>query len=211
MPNWCSNTYAFYTKDEDKRELQKLHKKLLAILDVKSETKNDFEPGWLGKVASHHGLDWEKIPCRGHIELIDEYDGECSFFKIYTETAWCPTEELWEAVISQYEGVSLVYTAEEPGCEIYVNTDACGTYLVDKYLIEVCGDAPIPKSWFPNKEKPKCLEIREYFSSLENTLDYCSKFTGEEFNGISELKDYFAKTFSERCDVIACVHEFSSE
>jgi len=97
MPNWCSNHYAFYTDDENKDELLRLYNKLSDIMEIPSEIKNDFEPGWLGKIATEHGLDIEKISCRGWIEYLEDYEPESNFFTLQSETAWAPTDELWQS------------------------------------------------------------------------------------------------------------------
>ena len=208
MPNWCSNHYAFYTDDENKDELLRLYNKLSDIMEIPSEIKNDFEPGWLGKVATEHGLDFEKISCRGWIEHLEDYEPESNFFTLQSETAWAPTDELWQAVVAQYEGVYFVYVAEEPGFEVFINSDSEGVYFPDKYLIEVHGDIPIPEGWYPDQDKLGCLDIREYFSDFEELADYCADFTGREFSTLEELQGYLSGIFDEEDNAFACIREF---
>jgi len=131
MPNWCLNHLVFFTNGEGNKELSRLYKKLEAIFETPSEHKNDFEPSWLGKVAIAHGFDINKFPCRGWISQLDDYEPESNYFMLQSETAWSPTDELWQSVVAQYEGVSFVYIAEEPGFEVFINTDRKGIYNDD--------------------------------------------------------------------------------
>ena len=209
MPNWCTSRCGFFCADEHKNELARLYKNLSAVLETPSEVKNGFELGWLGKVAIHHGLDWQEYSCRGTIEELGEFEPGDNFFTLDSETAWAPTVELWEAVIAQYEGVSFIYIAEEPGSDIFVNTDVEGRYFTDRYLIDIFGNGPIPESWYEGKEKPDCLEIREYFENFDDIADYCADFTGKQFGTFEELQNYFAEIFGENDGIHVGVHEFT--
>ena len=210
MPNWCYSKYAFFTNDEDKSELARLHKNLVDIIKTQSQKKNDFEPGWLGKVAMKHGFDWEQISCRGYIEELGEYEPGDSYFTLSGETAWGPTDDLWEAVIEQYKGISFVYVAEEPGNGVYINTDTDGVYFTDRFLMDIYGDVPIPEGWYPNQEKPVALEIHEYFDSFEDLNEYCTHLTGKSFDTLEKLSDYFNEVFADEGDVIFGIHEYTA-
>jgi len=209
MPNWCSSKYAFYADDENKDELLRLHNNLSGIMKTPSEVENGFEPGWLGKVAIKHGIDWESLPCKGTIEHLDRYKPGGNFFTLNAETAWSPTEELWETVIARYEGISFVYIAEEAGNGIFTNTDAAGTFFPEKYLFEIWGNAPIPEGWFAGGGKPGSLCIREYFEDFGELADYCAKLTGKEFGTFEELQSYFFGIFEEE-NIFVGIHEFEA-
>ena len=118
---------------------------------------------------------------------------------------------MWEAVIAQYEGVSFVYMAEEPGSEIFINTDTTGIYLPEKYLMEIYGDAPVPDGWYVNKDKSGCLNIREYFDNFGDLTDFCTELTGKEFNTLGELQTYFSELFDEEDNTTANIYEFTAE
>jgi hypothetical protein len=120
-------------------------------------------------------------------------------------------DELWEAVIAQYDGISFVYTAEECGERIYINTDTEGLYLPERYLLDIYGDASIPKDWYANQDKPLCLEIREYFSSFDGLREYCIKLTGKKFDTFEALEGYLSDIFDEEDNTFANVHEFTSD
>jgi hypothetical protein len=179
-------------------------------MEKPSEVKNGFEPGWLGKVLIEHGLDWEKISCRGTIDNLDDCEPDCNFFTLDSDTAWSPTIELWEAVVAKYTGVSFVYIAEEAGSEIYINTDIEGTYFPDRFLLEIHGDAPIPEGWYPGQDKPKLFEIREHFTDFDELVYFCASLTGKEFGTLEEIQGYFSDIFDNEDNTIAGVHEFET-
>jgi len=204
MPNYCSSKYAFFANDENIGELKRLHDCLTDTIAVLSQVKNDFEPGCLGKVAIEHGIDPKCIPCRGGINYLSNFEAESGYFTLDTETAWAPMDELWEAVISRYSGISYVYIAEEPGLEVYINTDVEGTFFTERYLFEICGYTPVPEGWCVDDEKLDYLEIRKYFKDFDELADYCTKLTGKEFGTFEELKSYFFDILGKDC-----IHEFA--
>jgi len=211
MPNWCSTKYVVFTDNDDKAELVRLYNNLSATLKTPSEVGNGFGAGWLGDVAIKHGFEWETYPCRGSIEHMDEYDSDSNHFSFNTETAWGPCDELWEAIIEQYEGVSHVFLSEEPGCEYFVNTDVEGRFLSEQYLFELVGDAPVPESWYEGyPDKPTCLDVREYFNSFDELVDYCTDITGCEFSSLEELREHLNSVFDEDANVIVNIREFEA-
>jgi len=243
MPNWCYSTYAFKSTNANKDNLQRLHQKLAGVVMKPSGVDMDFANGWLGEVATVHGLDFEQIPCRGEITHLDAlikgggddcgshfeaYD-DC-YFKLETETAWCPMTELCDAVIEQYEGVSYVYVAEEAGCDIFINTDIEGQFFDQRYLLEICCNMAslIPDDWsFENVVRPVAssegseagligLDIMEYFRSFGDLQDYFTKLTGRDYETLAEMLNYLDEvifeTYGEQNSyLMANIREFTFE
>jgi len=207
MANICCNKYAFYSNDESTDELKRFHKNLSAIMETPTK---DSTIG-LDLVVTMHGLDCNKIACKGTIDNLGDYSPESNFFTLNSDTAWAPTEGLWKVVTAQYKGVSFVYIAEECGANIYVNTDAEGLYLPERYLLEICGDALIPDGWYANQEKPDYLDIRDYFNNFDDLMDYCTELTGKNFDTLKELQVYISDHFDEEANTIAKVIEFTDE
>jgi len=209
MANPCSCRYAFYADNESKSELLRLYNKLSAIMKPASVVKSSDDPSWLGNVAIAHDLNMEVIPCRGSIEDLGDYEPSSDFFTLECETAWAPMDKLWETVVAQYKGIAFVYIAEEPGSDIYTNTDVDGRFFPDRYLLEIWGDISIPEDWYAGQQKPDCLDIREYFSNLDSFMEYCANFTSEKFNTFEEWQYYFSRVFERVGNVIVGVHEFT--
>ena len=209
MPNWCSTKYVAYTDREDQSELKRFYSNLAMIMQKPSEIENGFGAGWLGDVAVKHGINWERISCRGTIEHLDEYETGDSSFSFETETAWGPCDELWEAVIGKYDGVSYVYLSEEPGCDYFVNSDTKGRFLTERFLLEMWGDEPIPEEWYARRvTKPSCLDEREYFSDFGALAEYCGEITGRKFATFDELCNYFYNLFDEESNAFVAIREF---
>jgi hypothetical protein len=207
MANICCNKYVFYATGENKDELFRLHRNLADVMETTAKAK---EHGCLGAVADKHGIDRDKVSCRGTIEDLGDYNPGGDHFILDCDTDWNPMDELWEAVIAQYEGVSFVYKAEEPGFDIFTNTDTEGIYFPEKYLLNIWGNAPIPGGWYANQEKPGCLEIWEYFKDFEELADYCAKVMGRKFSTLEKLQNYLSELFDEEDNTIANANEFTA-
>ena len=212
MPNWCYSSYVFYSEEADEGELARLHRTIVEIMQKPSDVENGFEPGWLGKVAIAHGFDWEKIPCRGKITHIDDYTGLCSSFKLETETAWAPMDELWEAVVSRYKGVSFVYLSEESGMGIFVNTDCTGRFFPERFLLEVCLEDFVPDGWCVDCEtESTCLDVREHFCGFVGLQTRFTELTDRKFDNIEDMQRYLNDVV-EGCEHgHGCVYEYSFE
>ena len=252
MPNWCYSKYVFYKCTEDESELIRLHRTLSDIL-TPSETDKGSDPSWLGNVAIKHGFDWKELSCRGTIDHLDEYVLGSGSFMLESETAWAPTDDLWEAVVAQYDGIAFVYVAEEPGMEIFINTDISSAYFSERYLLDISSYDYIPNGWhvrhedyraegsegsegydrsdvadrsdrsdkfdkfdesgksyWQNQDKPKGLDVREYFKDFDKLKDYCTELTGQIFSTFNEISNYFEEIVDKNDCLFAGVYEFSA-
>ena len=137
MPNWCSTTYAFYNASiSDDEDFTRFKNEMSAFLKESLNTKSDTDR-WLGTLAKHFGFDTETFPygLRGWITY---YENCGDHFKIWVEDAWCYHNGVFELILEKYfPDVAYVLCAEEPGCEVYVNTDIDHDYLVDKYCVSI--------------------------------------------------------------------------
>jgi len=211
MANPCCNINVFFTNDEDKSELLRLHNNISSVVQAALNAPKGPEPAWLGEIAKIHGIDIQNISCRGSIEYLEDYDPESDHVKLETETAWNPTTELWEAVASKYKGISFVYRAEEAGSDIFINTDAEGTYLPERYLLDIDGNMTIPEGWYPNQKKPEYIEIYEYFESFDALSKYCANITGITFEDFVAMKDYLDDIFASEENTTFGLREFKNE
>ena len=200
MANYCSNNIAFYSKD--RAVLQDLFTKINDVLD---NTNNHS----IYQLILKHGYSEEaakKITdCRDYITYAEDKltDLSCgySYFKIDTESAWQPNMTTFFYLLQdKYANkISLVYTSEEPGSGVFINTDVDGLFFNDRYKIDCCLDSNYFTDYFTDfneviefiqEDYPKadvCIydspeEIRNkvitaYGSSSEDNFFYLDRFT----------------------------------
>ena len=55
-----------------------------------------------------------------------------------TSTAWIPYPEIWDAILNKnFADVHYVFFAEEPGMQLYVNTDVDHDYFEEAYKVSI--------------------------------------------------------------------------
>ena len=121
MANCCYTQIRFYGNETAVTDLFK------RIFHATSEDthpdKSICDRSWLGNITEEFGIDFERegISVRGNITDIS-YDSST----IYTDTAWTPKLQMWNAIIAKHysddSGEPLIYfdwLAEEFGCDIY--------------------------------------------------------------------------------------------
>lgn len=185
MANWCDTTYVFEGTREDIFRFQN---------DLKKYTSSQFanrvgtRPAWEGNIAFGFGFDPESIPCRGIIETIYEIQKGKDFdwFCIDCSDAWGPNYELFAEVIeSWFPAITYEMMAEEPGGEVFINTDTEGKYFPFHYriVIDTGGNDYI-------EERFKDFnEINDFLSSLTTpthpthleTLNQVEEFLNDKF------------------------------
>ena len=165
MPNWCYTNYAFKGKG-----LDKFKNSILPILDEASREKgcNYF----LGDLLDNYNIPkdsgvMEGYGCRGWINY---YEDNGDWLSIDVEDAWGPHTEVFDAILTKFPDVDYVYMAEEPGCEIYINTDTSGDYFDIRYraVFEMDDKDIWEDAWFTTKE-----EAMEWLNEMakENGLE----------------------------------------
>lgn len=156
MPNWCSTVYRFYSDTEEgTKQLEQFYERLEKAIEPKRRRAlvSDFGDGWLGNVILEtcpHYLKFtssdsinceyngEGIRFRGSIVDI-RLDADSKTLDVETETAWEPMPGIWDMILAEcgYTDIKYVYQAEEPSCELYINTDTEGRFFSDRYHVEV--------------------------------------------------------------------------
>lgn len=215
MPNWCSNSVAFIAEDDTcLSELEKLRNKLI-------ETGKKKDGAYLCTVLAEHGMNADNFSCRGEICEIREIEttlvGKLPCFIIVTETAWSPTSEMWDAVLEKYKGIFNVYTAEESGMGIYINTDDQGYCFTDMYRFECyitnsdvlnkTSIFGIGRRFYENNE-----DGSEYFESDTSIIAFFSMITGRKFFSLTQIND-FCESISlvSNGEICFCLNEFRME
>lgn len=189
MPNWCATSIVFYSFDRG--QIEKLHK-IIFEMNKTGRIENGFGNLWLGNFVDKCGLDYNDVYCRGMITYFDDArvddDGRW-YLIIYQDDAWYPITEVWDLFLAWCcPDVKYVYCAEEPGCEIYINTDTSGLFFSDKYMVE----------WY---DEDDWITDSDYLESDDALLSF-AKEMGFETNSVSDALEYL----DSRNDVV--VHRF---
>ena len=214
MANICETTVAFFaTTEKYTDKLVDFYNKLTDLKKSKERFPIYFNSVYIaeqfGMDAKH--IEWSCIQDISDIEAHGTYRG----FKVYQDDKWSPNLKFWDLIIEREyttdDGermIDYVYEAEEPGCEIYINTDVDGEFFCDLYKV----DAYLPKDLF-------CEEIMtEYFSSTEDLLDALKMLTEKILNydeaDAVKLENFINEYLQKRypnSDYYLSVHEFKEE
>lgn len=198
MPNWCNNNIVITHNDKDK--IKALFDKIQQWTS-KNYEDNDFGTTWLGNVVYGSEIDSDNLEYRGLITSLDFVDlkdkgGEINMF---ADTAWCPMIKMWQRVVDKYcSGADITFSAEEPGCGVYVTND----YDYDgMYVIDIYGDIPdgFENGWESMWE-----------ASEETVIDFCQKALKTDetdieklLESVSEL-DWVSINKWEHCEIKDC-------
>lgn len=166
MPNWCYTQIAFYGPYVN--ELEKFRSDIKTAIDflpiVGSEARN-----WQGRVARYYNS--TAAGERGFLNDIslvyseDIADDTMSYFILDQEDAWAPHTDMWSELLDElgYD-INFVYRAEEPGDDIYINTDYEGNFFPDRYIV----DTPDETEYFITEE-----ELLGYLSTINTAFEGC--------------------------------------
>ena len=214
MANICETTIAFFaTTEKYTDKLVDFYNKLTDLKKSKERFPIYFNSVY---IAEQFGIDakhieWSCIQDISDIEAHGTYRG----FKVYQDDKWSPNLRFWDLIIEREyttddgeKMIDYVYEAEEPGCEIYINTDVDGEFFCDLYKV----DAHLPKDLF-------CGEVMtEYFSSTEDLFDALKTLVGKIFNydeaDAVKLENFINEYLQKRypnSGYYLSVHEFKEE
>ena len=141
MANYCYNDITICAKEENLIDLQFLHTNLTYLLESDRNCNDVFNTllkSYEKEEVPFDGRDsveWfmDEIDCNGN----DTYN-----FTISIESAWSPIISKIEDIIYKlYDGkLWCVGTAEEPGFDIYINTDDTGEFYETRYRLVLYTD-----------------------------------------------------------------------
>ena len=133
MPNWCFSSYVL---EGDKKEIRTLNKTLDRLMARKTPAVyNGFGKNYLGCLIKALGGDWKKIYCRGTWE---DKNLEGNILRLTTETAWGPTNEVFNFIQEKFPSIKYYFASEEPGMCDYLTNDVEGKYFPDRFHIDLC-------------------------------------------------------------------------
>lgn len=132
MANICMDTVVFYAEnDAQEAGLQKL-KEAVSSCYPGYALSNDAR---MVKIFEQNNLSIEGLYLRGDVIHSAIEDDSVT---LDCDAAWRP---MWDAynALAKYFDVNFVMQAEEPGSDIYINTDSDGTYLSAHYKLVLDG------------------------------------------------------------------------
>lgn len=136
MANYCYNDITICAKEENLIDLQFLHTNLTYLLESDRNCNDVFN-------TLLKSYEKEEVPFDGRDSVewfMDEIDcnGNGTYnFTISIESAWSPIiSKIEDIVYKLYDGkLWCVGTAEEPGFDIYINTDETGEFYETRYRL----------------------------------------------------------------------------
>lgn len=141
MANYCYNDITICAKKENLVDLEFLHTNLVYLLESDRNCNivfNKLLESYEKEEVPFDGRDsveWvmDEIDCNGN----DTYN-----FTISIESAWSPViSKIEDIVYKLYDGkLWCVGTAEEPGFDIYINTDETGEFYETRYRLVLYTD-----------------------------------------------------------------------
>lgn len=165
MPNWCSSTIKFYSKDES--EVRKMLDRFVEIYNGEPAVENGFGSGFMGNYAHAFfpEVQLEKIRCRGAVDIEKEVRklNDYYYFTMCTETAWAPLIGLWYGIVEKfYKSIEIAYISEECGCGVFVKWDKTDgqVFFPDTFYVDGC--LPIKGG------QCKYIEDRYQFGTMED-------------------------------------------
>ena len=195
MANYCSNCIAFYGNDYDKLENFRM------LMAGKCKYIHDFvmKCGYT-EVEAMEFTDGRDT----FVEVPDDVakDDISYYFIIQTETAWNTHVEVFSKIIQERfdNQISMVHCSEEPGCEIYINTDTEGRFFSDQYHLDFCINGEY---------------VMEYYSTFKEVVEVLKeKIAGMKFSNydsVDEINDRVQNWLIDKPDDYFNLYEYSEE
>lgn len=182
MANDCYNLIIFRCNKE---------KPILDFLNKINLLLENSKRGFVDLLESYN-LDEDDYNCsfRGSIINCDDYlsynDAEDEYyFYMDTETAWLPLMDIFDIILGHLDnGIEYYYTSEEPGMDIYINTDSSEIYLKPRFNVYLD---------YSNKSN-----LSEGLQTLEDCYKLICKTMGWKYTTIKQIKRKLKK-FEKIC------------
>lgn len=200
MANYCYNDITICAKEENLVDLEFLHTNLCYLLESDRNCHNAFKT-----LLESYEKDEVPFDGRDSVEwFMDEIDcnGNDTYnFTISIESAWYPIISKIEDIIYKlYDGkLWCVGTAEEPGFDIYINTDETGEFYETRYRLVLYKDNNY-HDWYLDdipdliSHINKIYDENNYGEIMDKTLDAyevsesVTKFNNSELATSKELE-----------------------
>lgn len=198
MANLCNNIMCIYSDTENSQELKKVYNLLkeacaksssLCIRDMVAELRTDLTFEEVTKEmegASYETRGWVYSEASIIYEEATKKRPEC--IKIEYESKWSPCDEFWDFGLEPYKSLHEATIGEEPGCEVYINTDTTGKFFPERYIIDMCLEGI---SKYDDKYHVPDEYYIEYYENKKQVVKDMNKFFGKSFVTFKDVSNFF--------------------
>lgn len=180
MANYCYNDITICAKKENLVDLEFLHTNLAYLFEKNERYCNDIFTELL------ESFDKQPIQFDGrdnvnwYMDTIECNENGTYNFTISIESAWSPIISKIENIIYElYENkLWCVGTAEEPGFDIYINTDETGEFYETRYRLVFYYDNTY-HDWYLDSLPELILRINKIYS--ENNYDEAIEYSADAY------------------------------
>lgn len=200
MANICSNAMAVYG---ERTQLEKLHAAIMSAWSVPHD-RNVPDPKALLQAVGYTKEEADAADLSGFYsfdcdETITTGKYGVTYFKMWFETKWGPIIDVWDDILARFfPELKQVTTAEESGCEIFVNTDSSGYFFPERY----CVDGSVGNHYTSEMEDPYVRTKEEALGVINamcvaagvktfGTIDEALAFFDDDGNNPFPDKDFF--------------------
>lgn len=184
MANVCESRVVFYTDDKSKAtDLEALFSSFMKLLNKNPRSSM---------------VSW----CKGEgIEVNDTQNARLCYVDISEldgsvtaefKTYWTPASKMYSAIAGHY-GLKMVYAAEEPGCDLFINTDMERRFLPDVYKVFIDESKAVEKITDLYNMCQSVGTCEFYFDSDESLMNWFNE-RGYKFGSIDEINQKLGDT-----------------
>lgn len=181
MANYCSNSVTYYSDNQG--QILNLYLRLrgateslggMEMGNIKAKpllAELGVDPEIIGKLDGRTSINYLGLLVEDEKPVGVQFDAE---------SAWSPCDDfadiLLRAIYPDRGDIEMVYTAEEPGCEVYVNTDVDHRFYKTVLVMNVIA-GEINDSYYYNMDE------------LNDAFDMIKKLTGYKPSKLADLDD----------------------
>lgn len=140
---------------------------------------------YISRLLDQAGINKEGLSLRGDLT---GYECNQDSLVLYFDTAWTPLYDCYKALAGHF-GLHFVMQSEEPGCGVFINTDAEGTFLPTRYRLYLGSESA--EGTVYEKLYADQVDLEQYFTNEEELLSYLSGygFTAGTLDELETLLD----------------------
>ena len=200
MASYCYNNITFYSTDKEK--VEKLFDNLIKVYD-----RDNHQVYGLIKQIGYDYNGKEFIDVRDTVNHMDdevdsfvnENEESIYHFEIQTESAWAPNMQIFKALLKEepYKGIKMVHLSEEPGDDIFINTDKEEIFYDTKYMIDSCKEDDYFTEYYSNLNSVIEEVVKDfpdagitYDDTIEQLREKIEPFIGDNYDDYYLIRKY---------------------